>query len=318
MTAPAAPWPPAFAGTPAVTVIERALAAGRLSPSLLMAGDDAEGLSAAGLALADRILNRGGGRPFPAAVHPDCHQVRPVGKLRVIKADMVRELIATLNVTGSLSRFKVGLIHDADRFHPAAANIFLKTLEEPPPDTTLLLLSSRPYALLPTIRSRVLHFRFPGLATALQTEGWAAWLEDYRAWLRQLGPTISPGAGVADPLFAMYGLVARFGQILEQGAAADHARRQATLPAALGAEELEAIESEAAVGLRLRMLTAIEAATRQHARELIQAGDDAAGRLLPAATAVLERVAGLLRVNLNELTALEDFLLASLRIWSRR
>ena len=50
MTA-AVPWPPAFAGTPAVSVIERAIGRGRLSHSLLLAGDDAEGLSAAGLAL---------------------------------------------------------------------------------------------------------------------------------------------------------------------------------------------------------------------------------------------------------------------------
>jgi len=32
----------------------------------------------------------------------------------------------------------------------------------------------------------------------------------------------------------------------------------------------------------------------------------------------LERSAGLLRLNMNELTALEDFLLASLRIWAKR
>ena len=34
----------------------------------------------------------------------------------------------------------------------------------PPANTTLLLLTTRPYALLPTIRSRVLHFRFPAPA----------------------------------------------------------------------------------------------------------------------------------------------------------
>jgi DNA polymerase-3 subunit delta' len=37
----------------------------------------------------------------------------------------------------------------------AAANAFLKLLEEPPADTTLILTSSEPGALLPTIRSRV-------------------------------------------------------------------------------------------------------------------------------------------------------------------
>ena len=40
-----------------------------------------------------------------------------------------------------------------------AANAFLKLLEEPPPDVYLLLTSSRPGALLPTVLSRVLSVR---------------------------------------------------------------------------------------------------------------------------------------------------------------
>ncbi len=40
--------------------------------------------------------------------------------------------------------------------NPEAANAFLKLLEEPPEDTYVVLTSSRPGALLPTIRSRVL------------------------------------------------------------------------------------------------------------------------------------------------------------------
>src|SRR3712207_9415645 len=42
---------------------------------------------------------------------------------------------------------------------PEAANAFLKLLEEPPADTVLILTSSNPGALLPTIRSRVLPVR---------------------------------------------------------------------------------------------------------------------------------------------------------------
>jgi DNA polymerase-3 subunit delta' len=50
----------------------------------------------------------------------------------------------------------------------------------------------------------------------------------------------------------------------------------------------------------------------------VKAGDAGARRLLTGAVDSLERSAGLLRVNLNESAALEDFLLASLRIWARR
>jgi DNA polymerase-3 subunit delta' len=47
-----------------------------------------------------------------------------------------------------------------------AANAFLKLLEEPPADTTIILTSSEPGALLPTIRSRVVAVRVPLLPDA--------------------------------------------------------------------------------------------------------------------------------------------------------
>ncbi len=46
------------------------------------------------------------------------------------------------------------LVREADRMNASAANKLLKTLEEPPTDTHFVLLSHRPSALLPTIRSR--------------------------------------------------------------------------------------------------------------------------------------------------------------------
>jgi DNA polymerase-3 subunit delta' len=49
---------------------------------------------------------------------------------------------------------------------PQAANAFLKLLEEPPGDTWVVLTSSRPGALLPTVRSRVSELRVPPLDTA--------------------------------------------------------------------------------------------------------------------------------------------------------
>ena len=45
-----------------------------------------------------------------------------------------------------------------------AANAFLKLLEEPPPGTTLILTSSEPGMLLPTVRSRVVTMRVPPLS----------------------------------------------------------------------------------------------------------------------------------------------------------
>ncbi len=320
MTPAAVPWPPALAGTPAVEVMERAVGRGRLSHSLLLAGDDPEGLSAAALALADRLLNRGGPgtQAYPPDRHPDCIQVRPGGKSRTITADAVRALVGRVNVAATASRHKVAVFHEADRMNAAAANILLKTLEEPPADTTIVLLTGRPHALLPTIRSRTLHFRFAGMASALQVEGWSEWLGDYRAWLGRLGQGVAGGRAAADSIFALYGLVARFGMILDKASEAEGARRKASLPEGLEDDELAAIEAEVSVGLRLRMLAGIEEAARAHTVGLLGSGERAAGRNFTDTVDCLERAAGLLRVNLNDAAALEDFLLASLRIWTRR
>lgn len=73
----------------------------------------------------------------------------------------LQRLAATRPAMGSRQVFVVG---DAEAMvpqesSPEAANAFLKLLEEPPPDTVLILTSSSPGALLPTIRSRVLPVR---------------------------------------------------------------------------------------------------------------------------------------------------------------
>jgi DNA polymerase III subunit delta' len=320
MTSALVPWPPALAGTPAVEVIERAIGRGRLSHSLLLAGDDLEGLSAAAMAIADRLLNRNSPKTpsYPPDRHPDCVQVRPGGKSRSISVGAVRDLIARVNAAANVSRYKVAVFHEADRMNTAAANILLKTLEEPPADTTLLLLTSRPHALLPTIRSRMLHFRFPGMVSAAKVEGWEAWLSDYREWLGRLGQGVAAGRSAADSIFALYALVARFGVILDKAASVEGERRKAALPEGLEDDELIAIEAEISVGLRLRMFAGIEAATRVHTLSILGTGEREAGRNFSDSVASLERAAGLLRVYLNESAALEDFLLASLRIWTRR
>jgi DNA polymerase-3 subunit delta' len=71
----------------------------------------------------------------------------------------------------ALGSKKIFIVGDAERMVPQegadmAANAFLKLLEEPPADTTIVLTSSEPGALLPTIRSRVVAVRIPPLADA--------------------------------------------------------------------------------------------------------------------------------------------------------
>ncbi|HEY0971998.1 MAG TPA: hypothetical protein VGE02_13595 [Gemmatimonadales bacterium] len=80
----------------------------------------------------------------------------------------IRALVRRASVSPALSRRKVFVVGEAEHMVPQegadqAANAFLKLLEEPPEDTVLILTSSEPGALLPTIRSRVVSVRVPPL-----------------------------------------------------------------------------------------------------------------------------------------------------------
>ena len=313
------PWPAALAGTPAVTVIERAIARQRLSHSLLLHGDDYDTLVAVALAIADRLLNvKGASANFPPEQHPDCFMLRPAGKMRLITADATRELINKVQVSPAVAPRKVAILHEVDRMNAAASNIFLKTLEEPPANTTLLLLTTRPYALLATIRSRVLHFRFPSPTTVINAEGWPAWLADYQAWLARLGEGVSGKTAIADQIFTLYGLIARYSAVLDHAVDEIWKQQKEKLPPDLEDDEQVAIETGIANGVRSRLFAEIETATRTFALPRLVAGDEATGRAFTAVIGKLEHNVGLLRVNLNEAAVLEDFLLTSLRLWTKR
>lgn len=318
------PWPPALAGTPAIAVMERAIERQRLSHSLLLTGDDVDTLSAVARALADRLLNAplsSASAPvahFAPEQHPDYFALRPAGKMRQIGAEATRDLIGKVQVSPTVAPRKVAIIFECDRMNLAAANIFLKTLEEPPANTTLLLLTTRPYSLLPTIRSRCLHFRFPTDVSGFAPDGWAPWLSDYRAWLERLTGGMAGKKDATDSVFVAYGLVARFGAILDAATAEIWKQQKEKLPAELDEDEQVAIETGIANGVRARLFAEIELATRAFALPYLQADDAGTRRALTSSIEKLEHAVGLLRLNLNESAALEDFLLASLRIWTRK
>jgi len=312
-----------LAGTPAVAVIEQALARGRLSHSLLLTGDDVDLLRGVGLALADRLLNPPGTAPSRRrslldGAHPDCFHLRPAGKSRQIGAEPTRELIGKVQVSASAGGQKVALLHECDRMNTSAANVFLKTLEEPPANTTLLLLTTRPHALLPTIRSRCQLFRFGSAGAATPVDGWPAWLEDYRAWLALLHGGAARTAP-SDAIFRMYGLIARFGVLLESATDALWATQKKSLPAELTSEEEDAIETGISKGLRDRLYADLERATGACVREILVTPEAAVGaRAFVESIKHLEHSAGLLRVNFNDVAALELYLLKALRAWTKK
>lgn len=83
----------------------------------------------------------------------------------------VRMLVKDASMSPAISKRKAFIVGDAERMvaqegADAAANAFLKLLEEPPADTTVILTSSEPGALLPTIRSRVVPIRVAPISDA--------------------------------------------------------------------------------------------------------------------------------------------------------
>jgi DNA polymerase-3 subunit delta' len=71
-----------------------------------------------------------------------------------IKIEQIRDVTAFIELTTHRAGYRVLLVHPADTMFPNAANALLKTLEEPPPHTIIVLVTSQPARLLPTIRSR--------------------------------------------------------------------------------------------------------------------------------------------------------------------
>ncbi len=71
-----------------------------------------------------------------------------------IGVDQVREVCEQLSMTSMRRGYRVAVIAPAEKMTPSAQNALLKTLEEPSPRTVLVLVTARPSALLPTLRSR--------------------------------------------------------------------------------------------------------------------------------------------------------------------
>ena len=71
-----------------------------------------------------------------------------------IRVEAVRDMVEFTQRTASGSTSKIVLIYPAEKLNLYAANMILKTLEEPPGDTRFIVASEGAHLLLPTIRSR--------------------------------------------------------------------------------------------------------------------------------------------------------------------
>ncbi len=85
--------------------------------------------------------------------HPDVRYFAPEGANGYL-VDQVRDIVADTSLAPIQAQKKVYILDRADLLGTAAANAFLKTLEEPPADVLLVLLGRTCESVLPTIVSR--------------------------------------------------------------------------------------------------------------------------------------------------------------------
>ena len=111
-----------------------------------------------------------------AQQHPDLAWLGTAEDSQQIRIEQVRDLAADLALTSHAGGYKVGIVTPAEALNRFAANALLKTLEEPPSRTLLVLVTTQPSRLPPTVLSRCQRLRVGAPARA---EG-VAWLTALR------------------------------------------------------------------------------------------------------------------------------------------
>lgn len=131
-----------------------------LQHAWLLTGPPGSGRSNAAMAFAAALLCEKAGcgeckscQMVQSGTHPDV-SVLATEKV-IISIEEIRQLVSASHFGGSISRYQIMIIEDADRMTERSSNVLLKALEEPPAGTIWLLCAPSEADMLPTIRSRV-------------------------------------------------------------------------------------------------------------------------------------------------------------------
>jgi DNA polymerase III subunit delta' len=211
----------------------------------------------------------------------------------------IRAIVQTAALAPAMARRKVFIIGDADRMvsqegSDQAANAFLKLLEEPLPDTTIILTSSEPGALLPTVRSRVISVRALPLSDAEMT----AFVGD-----PAIAPLLDLSSKSAELVKAANGAPGRLAEQDAWSAAIDQATR--FLDAASGPDRgrrARVALSQGNSGARGKFSDTLDALTsllHDRAKAATARGEDVRARGASHAIAIVERTKELATGNVN-------------------
>lgn len=293
-------------------VLNKGISSNRLHHAILLHGQNFEAVESLCLHLASKLLNT---HEDKITIHPDFFPLHPVNKMRMIGADDTRELIRKILQTSYQGKNKVAAIYEADRMHSNAANAFLKTLEEPPANTTIFLLTTRPYALLDTIRSRCMNFAIPVKCSSIEDIDWLNWLKEYSAWLDKAYEGSKSKKENAMLIMGIYKLLLTFETITNTLSDSRWNNYKSKLTIELLEEEQIAQKAGVEKNLIHQLYKEIANTTHQFTV------DNLSPQLIHKFTKIiaeLEHVYSLLEVNLNALTALEAYFLFTLRILSNK
>lgn len=137
-------------------------------------------------------------RRVAANAHADLRHLAPNagdrGVKLMIRVDEVRQVPRFLGLTAAEGGWRIVVIEQAEAMNGEAQNALLKTLEEPPARALLLLTTSAPDRLLPTIRSRCRRIELFPLPDAEMEQVLGRWLPDLPAEDRRVLARISGGA----------------------------------------------------------------------------------------------------------------------------
>jgi DNA polymerase-3 subunit delta' len=153
--------------------LDQTAVSGRPSHAYIFAGGQGVGKKAVALRFAARL-----NCPDPSADpdfqcstckktaslnYPDLFIEEPVKS--IIRIDQIRGLQYHFRHAPIEGFYRIVIIDDANLMNAQSQNALLKTLEEPPPTGMIILITSQPSDLLPTVRSRCRLIRFNPIPT---------------------------------------------------------------------------------------------------------------------------------------------------------
>jgi DNA polymerase-3 subunit delta' len=170
--------------TRAIEYFKRAVGNKRLGHAFIFTGPEGVGKRATAQALAQALNCSQSAegeacgecpacRKITQGGHPDVRSIEPEGQF--LKIDQMREQLQRDAILKPMEgSTKLYILDSAERLTLEAANSLLKLLEEPPPAVILVLITTQPFALLETIRSRCQTVRF----RPLETKVLSSWLRE--------------------------------------------------------------------------------------------------------------------------------------------